>query len=317
MAIKEDLTGQIFGDFEVIKFDDSKGKYKYYWLCKCTKCGKEKSITTYNLLHNKCTKCRCQKDKEYKGERLDGKRFGRWTVIKLKEKINIIKDNKIVGYKIIYLCKCDCGTIKEVDRNSLVYGKSTSCGCYNKERIYQINKKYNKYDLSNEYGIGWTSNTNEEFYFDLEDYDKIKDYCWYSEQRNKYLVNKSNNNNKTIRMHRLIMNVDNENNKNILIDHINHNTLDNRKANLRIVNKSKNEMNKGLRSNNKSGYTGVYYDKKIKKWVAKITINGNNLSEYFEDKKDAINKRQEYENLYFKEYSFKNSMNDKGETNKQ
>ena len=34
------------------------------------------------------------------------------------------------------------------------------------------NKKSNIYDLSGEYGVGWTSNTNEEFYFDLEDYDK-------------------------------------------------------------------------------------------------------------------------------------------------
>ena len=45
-------------------------------------------------------------------------------------------------------------------------------------RSSKCNKKYNKYDLSGEYGIGWTSNTNQEFYFDLEDYDKIKDYCW-------------------------------------------------------------------------------------------------------------------------------------------
>ena len=37
-------------------------------------------------------------------------------------------------------------------------------------------KKYNTYDLSGEYGIGYTSK-GEEFYFDLDDYDKIKDYC--------------------------------------------------------------------------------------------------------------------------------------------
>ena len=47
-----------------------------------------------------------------------------------------------------------------------------SCGCM----LHDI--KGNKYDLNREYGIGWTSNTNQEFYFDLEDYDKIKNYTW-------------------------------------------------------------------------------------------------------------------------------------------
>jgi hypothetical protein len=39
-------------------------------------------------------------------------------------------------------------------------------------------KKFNQYDLSGSYGIGYCSNTNNPFYFDLEDYDLIKDYCW-------------------------------------------------------------------------------------------------------------------------------------------
>ena len=35
-------------------------------------------------------------------------------------------------------------------------------------------KKYNTYDLSGEYGIGY-SNSGKEFYFDLDDYDLIKE----------------------------------------------------------------------------------------------------------------------------------------------
>ena len=41
-------------------------------------------------------------------------------------------------------------------------------------------KQYNNYDLSGEYGIGYLFN-GEEFYFGLEDYDKIKNYCWYKD----------------------------------------------------------------------------------------------------------------------------------------
>ena len=42
----------------------------------------------------------------------------------------------------------------------------------------------NVYDLSGEYGIGYTLK-GEPFWFDLEDYDLIKDYCWHYTQKNK------------------------------------------------------------------------------------------------------------------------------------
>ena len=61
-------------------------------------------------------------------------------------------------------------------------------------------KKYNTYDLSGEYGIGYTSK-GEEFWFDLNDYNKIKDYCWYYNS-NGYLCSQ-NANCKHIYFHRL------------------------------------------------------------------------------------------------------------------
>jgi len=54
-----------------------------------------------------------------------GQRFGRWTVIKK------------VGYNkyrnSIWLCRCDCGTERIVERNGLRDGTSKSCGCLMKE----------------------------------------------------------------------------------------------------------------------------------------------------------------------------------------
>ena len=50
-----------------------------------------------------------------------------------------------------------------------------SCGCLQKERVRESAKarvKPNIYNLSGEYGIGYASNTGNEFYFDLEDYEK-------------------------------------------------------------------------------------------------------------------------------------------------
>lgn len=47
-----------------------------------------------------------------------------------------------------------------------------------------INKKYNAYDLTKDYGKGYTLD-GVEFIFDLEDYDKIKDYCWCLTKKRK------------------------------------------------------------------------------------------------------------------------------------
>lgn len=56
------------------------------------------------------------------------------------------------------------------------------------------------------------------------------------------------------------------------VDHINRNTLDNRLSNLRIVTKAQNLLNKGLRSDNTSGYRGVSMNKQLGKWEAYINV---------------------------------------------
>ena len=47
---------------------------------------------------------------------MTGERYGSWTCI-------------APGSKSKWLCRCDCGTEREVDRSNLIYGISTSCGC--------------------------------------------------------------------------------------------------------------------------------------------------------------------------------------------
>ena len=59
------------------------------------------------------------------------------------------------------------------------------------------------------------------------------------------------------------------------VDHINRNPLDNRMKNLRTVTRSENIQNSGPRKTNKSGILGVHFIKKLKKWTAQISINGN------------------------------------------
>lgn len=57
---------------------------------------------------------------------LTGQRFGRWTVL---EKAPPHPS----GSSAYWICKCDCGTVKQVNSQMLRNGKSQSCGCLHYE----------------------------------------------------------------------------------------------------------------------------------------------------------------------------------------
>src|ERR1700676_2806367 len=56
-------------------------------------------------------------------------------------------------------------------------------------------------------------------------------------------------------------------------DHRNHDTLDNRRENLRKATRSQNQSNARTRSTSKSGYRGVSWNKNMRKWESRITVN--------------------------------------------
>lgn len=58
-----------------------------------------------------------------------------------------------------------------------------------------------------------------------------------------------------------------------LIDHKNRNPLDDRIENLRVATTSQNNANIGLISTNTSGYKGVYWNKRRRKFLARINVN--------------------------------------------
>ena len=230
-----------------------------------------------------------------KKEDFTGRVFNRLTVIK--------ENGKTKSGDILWLCQCNCEnkTLLNITASNLRRKHTQSCGCLQKENLSKAKKKYNTYDLSGEYGIGYT-NKGEEFYFDLEDYDKIKDYCWYY-SKNGYVI--SNKNDNTIYLHRLILNL------NITPfngDHKIGRKKDNRKKYLRECTQSQNSMNKEIQSNNTSGVVGVNYFKPNNKWRAYITLNGKQIHlGYFNNKEDAIEVRKQAEEEYFGEFSFDNS----------
>lgn len=72
------------------------------------------------------------------------------------------------------------------------------------------------------------------------------------------------------------------------VDHIDTDSLNNRRANLRLATISQNNANRKRPKNNTSGYKGVYWDKKSEKWAAMISVDGRlRRLGSFDDPKDA------------------------------
>ena len=75
--------------------------------------------------------------------------------------------------------------------------------------------------------------------------------------------------------------------KNTVVDHINHNTLDNRKCNLRICTHQESMMNSESRIG-RSKYKGVWFSKDKNKWVAELRKNNKKIHiGYFKNEKEA------------------------------
>ena len=73
---------------------------------------------------------------------------------------------------------------------------------------------------------------------------------------------------------------------------------------MRPATTQQNAMNRSKRSNNKSGYSGIYWNNINKKWIAQITINNNPIYlGSFEMIEDAIKTRKEAEQKYFGEFA--------------
>lgn len=80
------------------------------------------------------------------------------------------------------------------------------------------------------------------------------------------------------------------------IDHINRVKGDDRLGNLRASDSSANQLNVGIRRDNKSGVKGVHFYKRAGKWQAYIQVQGRmKYLGYFETLEEAAQARREAE----------------------
>lgn len=154
--------------------------------------------------------------------------------------------------------------------------------------------------------------SGEEFWttIDLEDFEKVSNMGlnWrtkYVKETNSYYAvasyKKECGSRRVKYLHRIIMDANDED----IIDHVNHDTLNNRKSNLRYANKMKNARNRsGLNSNNTTGYRNVSYIKSEGKHIVQLQIDGKNTRlGAFDDMHEAGKFAKEMREKYYGKFA--------------
>jgi len=120
---------------------------------------------------------------------------------------------------------------------------------------------------------------------DDDDYEELSQYKWQAHwnpgTHSFYVVRSEyspNGTKSTVLMHRHILGLELGDGKHT--DHIDHNTLDNRRANIRIVTRNQNQHNRREK--------GYYWNKHAKKYAAQIRVDGiRRFLGYYNDPQEA------------------------------
>ena len=203
---------------------------------------------------------------------LTNKRFGRLLVLSRAETIN---------KRTMWLCICDCGEEKKIRSDSLISKNTMSCGCLNDELV---TKNFTKHGLRCHplYDVHKNIkqrclNKNNSVYSDYggrgiticdewkDDFKPFYDWAINNGYKRGLEIDRTDNNG-------------------------NYEPL-----NCRFVDRRKNILNTRKRVTNTSGYVGIAWNKRNKKWRSRITVFGevNHLGDYI-DIEDAIKARNKY-----------------------
>jgi hypothetical protein len=172
-------------------------------------------------------------------------------------------------------------------------------------------KGFNDYKIMGDTTIIYIKQRNDKIHevlIDTEDLERIIalnlrwGVCWYKKIKS-YYCRATRYKFLHLYLHKFILGTDSC--VDFPIDHINHNTLDNRKSNLRMVSKFDNIKNRsGKNSNNKSGYRNVCLVDGW--WIVQIQINGKNTRlGKFEDVHEAGKFAEEMRKKYYGEFAGK------------
>lgn len=138
MGKYNDLTGKRFDRLTVIGREPSDKGVR--WRCVCD-CGNEIVTNTNVLVSGEKRSCGCliKEWRESKHKDIIGNRYGMLTVLEY---------DKSIDRRLMFKCKCDCGKVISVRKDSLENGHSQSCGCVRESWMHsgKLNRKHGKYE---------------------------------------------------------------------------------------------------------------------------------------------------------------------------
>lgn len=143
---------------------------------------------------------------------------------------------------------------------------------------------------------------------DADDAEKVLAFKWTAMESYPglwYAYRKDDR--KSILLHRFIMGAPDE----VGVDHWNGDGLDNRRENLRLATESQNGANRGLQSNNSSGFKGVVFHRRCGRWQARIKVQGKTISlRYHDTPEKAAHAYDKAARKFFGEFAYLNFPDD-------
>lgn len=207
------------------------------------------------------------------GKIVEGMRFGRWTAITGQYR----KEGRT--WQVV-VCSCDCGTIKEVNVESLRKGTSKSCGCLAREKLLESITTHGMSD-TRQYWI-WHNMRKR------CDNPSNKDYKHYGGRGITYSE-------KWNTFSGFWEDMGEGYSERLTLDRIDVNG-DYSKDNCRWVSSSYQRYNERPRKSNTSSRVGVFWDKRLNKWVASIKKDKKSYHlGVFKDFEDAVKAREDAE----------------------
>jgi hypothetical protein len=143
---------------------------------------------------------------------------------------------------------------------------------------------------------------------DTADYEELAQHKWLAsgdDNRGFYAARRARD--KVLLMHRVIMDPP----EGAVVDHIDHNSLNNRRSNLRLCTQKENSRNAVPNRRGTSRFKGVYFLKRTGKWIATINYNGKTMHlGSFDDEIEAAKTYDRKAHELFGEFAYLNFPED-------